>query len=183
VAGVAPEAGGCLPDHAGAGEGVGDVVQGKALYACAAAITKASSGFVTKKLAGLTKCVDKVFTCIQTKPDDAACLTKADAACAKEAAKIAAARAAVGPAIDKKCGGIDFNANVRPPRAANLDALATTLPGGDTLSTLTSYETALRLNHDCAAESLLEAIAPRAGALLPALAPSLSITTAGCTAP
>ncbi len=180
VAGVAPEAGGCLPDFTGDGEGVGDVVQGKALHACAAAITKASAGFLTKKLASLTKCVDKVFACIQTKPDDAECLTKANAACGKEAAKIAAARAKVGPAIDKKCGGIDFNVNIRPQRAANLDALATTLPGADTLSTLTSYQTALRLNHDCAAESLLRAIAPRAEALLPALAPSLPITTAGC---
>ena len=57
----------------------------------------------------------------------------------------------------------------------------TPLPGA--VSTLTSYETALRLNHDCAAESLLRAIAPRAEALVPAFAPSLSITTAGCTAP
>jgi hypothetical protein len=183
VAGVTPEVGGCLPVHEGDGEGVGDVVQGKALYACAAAITKASSSFITKKLSSLTKCVDKVFACIQTKPDDSACLTKANAACGKEAAKIAAARAKVGPAIDKKCGGIDFNTNVRPPRAANLDALASTLPGADTLSTLTSYETALRLNHDCAAEDLLRAIAPRAEGLLPALAPSLPIATAGCSAP
>ncbi len=45
--------------------------------------------------------------------------------------------------------------------------LVATLPGSDTLSTLASYETALRLNHDCAAESLLGAIAPRAGGLLP----------------
>ena len=108
------------------------------------------------------------------------CLGKADAACSKEAAKIAAERAKVGPAIDKKCGGIDFNVNLRPPRAANLDALVATLPGSDTLSTLASYETALRLNHECAAESLLGAIAPRAAGLLPALAPSLSTSTAGC---
>ena len=125
---MTPEADGCLVDHAGDGEGVGDVVQGKAIQACAAAITKTATGFIVKKLASLTKCVDKVFACIQTKPGDAPCLTKADAACGKEAAKIAAERAKVGPAIDKKCGGIDFNVNLRPPRAANLDALVATLP-------------------------------------------------------
>jgi hypothetical protein len=182
-AGVSPEADGCLPDHAGDGEGVGDVVQGKAIQACTAAITKAASGFLTKKLTSYTKCVNLVFACVQTKPGDTACLAKADASCGKETAKITAARAKVGPAIDKKCGGIDFNANLRPPRAANLDALAATLPGADTLSTLTSYETALRLSHDCAADDLLRAIAPRAAGLLPALAPSLPISTAGCTAP
>ncbi len=183
VAGLPAEADGCLPDHAGDGQGVGDVVQGKALQACAAAITKAASGFVTKKLAGLTKCVGKVFSCIQLKPNDAACLAKANAGCGKEAAKITAARAKLGLAIDKKCGGIDFDVNLRPPRAANLDALVATLPGADTLATLQSYEAALGLNHDCDAEELLRAIAPRAGALLPALAPSLPVSTAGCTAP
>jgi hypothetical protein len=73
--------------------------------------------------------------------------------------------------------------NLRPPRAANLAALVTMLPGGDTLATLTSYETALRLRHDCAAEELLQAIAPRATTLLHALAPSLPIPSAGCAAP
>ena len=84
------------------------------------------------------------------------CLTKADAACGKEAAKIAAERAKVGPAIDKKCGGIDFNVNLRPPRAANLEALVATLARlRHARRRSRSYETALRLNHDCAAESLL----------------------------
>lgn len=183
VAGVPPEADDCLPDYAGDGAGVGDPVLGKAVQQCAAVITKSASAFLTKKLASLTKCVDKVFACIQTKPGDDGCLTKANAACGKEAAKIAAQRNKVAPAIDKKCGGIDFNVNLRPPQAANLDALVATLPGANTLATLTSYQTALRLNHDCAAEALLRALAPRAEALLPAFAPSLPITTAGCAAP
>jgi hypothetical protein len=183
VAGLPPEANDCLPDHGGDGKGTGDAVVGKAIQACTSTITKATSTFLMKKLSGLTKCVDKVFACVQTKPGDAPCLAKANGSCGKEAAKIAAARAKLGPAIDKKCGGIDFNVNLRPPRAANLDALVATLPGSDTLSTLTSYETALRLNHDCAAEDLLRVIAPRAAGLLPALAPSLSISTAGCSAP
>jgi hypothetical protein len=183
IAGVAPGADGCLPDYAGGGQGVDDPVLGKAVQACAAAITKTSTAFLTKKLASLTKCVDKLFACIQTKPGDPGCLGKANAGCAKEATKIAAERAKVGPAIDKKCGGIDFNVNLRPPRAANLDALVVTLPGADTLATLTSYETALRLNHDCAAEELFRALAPRAAALLPAFAPSLPVATAGCATP
>jgi hypothetical protein len=183
IAGVTPEIGGCLPDYAGDGEDVGDPVQGKALQGCAAAITKAASGFIGKKLAGLTKCVDKVFACIQTKPGDAACLTKADQGCGKEGAKIAAARLTVGPAIDKKCGGIDFNVNLLPPRAANLAALVATLPGSDTLQNLTNYETALRLRHECAAEDLLRAIAPRAEALLETFAPSLGLPSAGCSVP
>ncbi|MBP1690394.1 MAG: hypothetical protein H6Q34_967, partial [Deltaproteobacteria bacterium] len=182
LAGVEPEADGCLPDHGGDGEGIGDAVQGKAIQQCAAAITKSASGFIVKKLASLAKCVDKVFTCIQTKPGDGPCLVKADAACGKEGAKIAAERAKVGPAIDKKCVGIDFGVNLRPPLAVNLAALVTTLPGADTLDTLTNYEAALRLRHECAAEELLRVIAPRAEVLLRALEPSL-IPSAGCAAP
>jgi hypothetical protein len=184
VAGV--EADDCLPDHGGDGDGVDDVVQGKVIPQCAAAITKSASGFIVKKLSSLATCVDKVFACIQTKPGDKACLAKADAACGKEGAKIAAEGAKVGPAIDKKCGGIDFNADLLPPRAVNLAALVTILPGADTLDTLTHYEQALRLQHDCAAKELLRAIAPRAEVLLRALAPlapSLSIPSAGCAAP
>ena len=183
VAGVTADAGTCLPDHEGNGEGVGDPVQGKAIHACSVAITKAANGFIAKKLASLTKCVDKVFACIQTKPGDAACLAKANAACGKEAAKIAAERAKLPAAVDKKCGGIDFNQNLLPPRAANLAALASTLPGSDTLDTLTHYEQALRLRHDCAADDLLNSIAPRAVPLLGAVAPSLPVPSAGCSAP
>ena len=183
VAGVAADAGACLPDHAGNGEGVGDVVQGKAIQACSVAITKAASGFIAKKLASLTKCVDKVFACIQTKPGDAACLAKANAACGKEAAKIAAERAKLPTAVDKKCGGIDFTQSLLPPRAANLAALASTLPGSDTLDTLTHYEQSLRLRHDCAADDLLSLVAPRAVPLLGAVAPSLPVPSAGCPAP
>jgi hypothetical protein len=162
---------------------VGDPVQGKVLQACTAAITKAATGFIAKKLSSLTKCVDKVFACIQTKPGDAGCLTKADQACAKEAAKIAAARAKVAPAIDKKCGGIDFTVNLLPPQAANLAALVATLPGSNTLASLASYQNALRLRHECAAEDLLRAIAPRAEALLDAYAPGLGLPSAGCSVP
>jgi hypothetical protein len=181
VAGVTAE--NCLPDHGGDGAGIGDVVQGKAIQQCAAVVTKAASGFLAKKLASLTKCVDKVVACIQTKPGDASCLAKADAACGKEAAKIAAERAKVGPAIDKKCGALDFDSGLRPPTAANLAALVNTLPGADTVDTLASYETGLRLRHECAAEDLLRVIAPRAATLLQALAPSLPLPSAACSAP
>jgi hypothetical protein len=183
VAGVGSGTNGCLTDFNGNGAGVGDPVLGKAVHACAATITKASSAFLMKKLSSLTKCLDKVFACIQTKPGDAGCLGKANAACAKEASKIVAERAKLGPAIDKKCGGIDFGVNLRPPQGANIEALVATLPGGDTLVTLTSYQTALRLNHDCAAEELFRALVPRAAALLPAFAPTLPIDTAGCATP
>jgi hypothetical protein len=173
----------CLPDYGGGGEDVGDVAQGKALAACTAAISKAASGLLTKKLASFTKCVDKVFACVQTKSGDAACLAKADAACAKEKAKIVAAGNKVGPAIDKKCAGLDFDRELLPQPGANLGALAARLRGTGALADLGSYERALRLDHECAADDLLRAIAPRAADLLPAFAPSLPITTAGCATP
>jgi len=182
-AGVGPEADGCLPDYQGDGEGIGDLTQGKAILGCTGAITKTASGFFGKKLAGLTKCVDKVFACIQTKPGDASCLAKADAACGKEDAKIVAEGAKLGSAIDKKCVAVDFTGSLRPPRGANLEALVGTLPGADTLDTLVSYETVLRLHHACVAEDIFRLIAPRAEALLQAAAPSLPFPSAGCAAP
>ena len=86
-------------------------------------------------------------------------------------------------AIEKKCGVIDFGATLRPPHGANLAALTGTLPGADTLDTLATYVSVLRREHDCAAEDLLRAIAPRAEALLRNLAPSLPIPSASCAAP
>jgi hypothetical protein len=174
------EADGCLPDYQGNGEGLGDLTQGKAFLGCAAAITKTATGFIAKKLAGLTKCVDKVFACIQTKPGDPACLAKADAACGKEGAKIGVEQAKLGPALDKKCSLVDFATSLRPPRGANLGALVGTLPGADTLDTLASFEDVLRQHHSCVAEDLLQLIAPRAGVLLQAAAPSLPLPSAGC---
>ncbi len=97
-------------DGLGAGLG-GDAAATKALLKCA--LTIAGGG--TKLGAGVAKrlqsCTDAVLACVQTKPGDAACLTKARATCAKATSALvpgAGEGAKVRAKITKACGAVPF---------------------------------------------------------------------------
>lgn len=76
----------CLENGAdGNGVGLGDAARGKAAMKCQKALTKAGAAFASKRQKGLAKCFDAVTACIQLKPDDAACMSKAQATCEKVA--------------------------------------------------------------------------------------------------
>ena len=156
----------CLEDYGGDGEGLADPKgAGKAAQACSVAIAKAGAALVGAELKGLTKCVDKLVACVQTKPRDAACRDKAGAACGKELAKIASGRAKLVPAIEKKCGALDFVLALKPPWALNLGAVAATRAGAE-VGTLGQFAAALQAQHECAAAEMLRVLAPRAEVLL-----------------
>ncbi len=166
---LSPTSNTCLPDYDGAGEHVGSVAVGKAIAKCEAAIKVAGTKFVRAKLRRLEKCVDSVFTCIQTKPNDDGCLQKADVTCAKQFEMLDAAAEKIAPAIDKKCAAdkIDYD-TLRAADAANLDALAVecALYGVASLATLDDFELCVLRQHECRVEELMRFQAPRIDELL-----------------
>jgi len=157
----------CFTDYGGDGD-LGDPGgMGKALVKCGNAITKAGGNFALAKLGNMEKCVDTVFSCIQKKPTDATCITKAQAKCGKAFSKIATARAKLGPAIDKGCAGVDVAALVAA-NGGDVGALAIDCAahGVVALATLADFEQCLQRTHDCLVEDLMFLEAPRTGQLL-----------------
>jgi cysteine-rich repeat protein len=160
----------CLPDHGGDGIGVGDPIGlGKAVDACGAAIVKAGTAFVKKRLARQAKCADALFTCVQLAPADAACLTKARARCDHAAAATAAVERALGTGITKRCNETTIAyATLRAAGAANLDALGASCDavGVPVLESLADYQQCVLRSEACGVATLLELQAPRVAELL-----------------
>ena len=157
----------CFTDYGGDGD-LGDPgVLGKDLVKCGGAVAKAGAKFVLAKLGNLEKCVDGVFTCIQKKPDDEKCLTKARVKCDKAFTKIAAARDRFSQTITAKCAVPPFGA-VAAGDGGNVTALGPDCSayGVAPIATLADYESCLAHTHDCLTEDLLFLEAPRAAELL-----------------
>src|SRR6185295_14549215 len=68
-AGVSLGSASCLSDHGDAGAAGDPRTVGKAVDKCQEGIKKAGEKFAAGKLRSLAKCVDALFTCVQTKPD------------------------------------------------------------------------------------------------------------------
>lgn len=177
AAGVSLAAITCFVDHLGSGGPAGNADLGKTLERCAAAIKKAGRTFTAAKLRGLSSCVQRVFTCVQRKQEDPACIDKAATACTKALAKVEVAKTKLAPAVDKRCAGtvVAFT-TLRDDSGANLDALAGECAafGVSPVSTLAAYESCVLAQHACRAEDLLRFQAPRAAELLAAAGQSLS---------
>jgi hypothetical protein len=173
----------CLDDLGDKGA-VGDPkTEGKPVDKCQAAIKKAAIKFAVARLKSLEKCVDGVFTCVQTKPDlsdpsgQSPCLTldKAREGCRKEFGKIDAAAITLLGGLQAKCGLVDYSL-LASENGANLDALAGECAsfGVATLGDLTAYGNCLLRQHACRVEEALRFEAPRADELLDMLTdPSL----------
>lgn len=142
---------------------------GKAVAACGGTLTKAGRSFAAAVAKGLGGCLDKVFTCLQTKPGDAKCVGKATAACDAAVAKLTAAGAKLRGAADKKCAdtGLLPFATLATAAALNLDALADdcTALGFGSLASLDDYVACLRRQHECAAADVLRSTLPRTAEL------------------
>lgn len=145
---------------------------GKAVAACGGTLTKAGRAFAGAVSKGIGGCLDKVFTCLQTKPGDAKCVGKATAACDAAVAKLATAAAKLRGAADKRCAdaGLLPFATLATAAALNLDALADDCAalGVGPLASLDDYVTCLRRQHECAAADVLRATLPRTSELVDA---------------
>ncbi|MEO6027268.1 MAG: hypothetical protein ABIR79_10425 [Candidatus Binatia bacterium] len=94
----------CSARADGGGVGVGDPARAKAASKCQKAVTKAGAGFVAKKQKLLQGCVAGVQHCLQVKPQDAGCITKAAAKCGAATAKIGPLETKLVAAVQKACG-------------------------------------------------------------------------------
>ncbi len=98
----------CAPaaDGTGAGSG-GDAAARKTLGKCAAAAATVGAKLSALVAKQLQSCTDAVLACLQTKPGDAGCLTKARTTCGKAATALAQGgkvRQKARLAIAKTCG-------------------------------------------------------------------------------
>jgi hypothetical protein len=158
----------CAAPANGAGAGVGGGA-GKAVDKCAKAIRKAGDKITSTRLKQLGACQKAVADCVQLKPGDAPCLTKATAKCTKARGVLPGAEAKLTAAITKACSD---------PTVATANLLATTGLGfeGETdacegrglagVATVADVAECVRRQHTCAADRVLGAAVPRARELL-----------------
>jgi hypothetical protein len=160
----------CLPGSGGTGADVDlEGTAGKALAKCGKTVTKTATTFVRAELGAFARCALRSFPCTQSKQNDPTCAAKADRACAKALAAIAARRSAVAPAVRKTCGDPPLAYDLlRAPTGANLDALGTecSAAGVTELGTLAAYESCLVQQHACRIATLVGLAVPRLAELV-----------------
>ena len=160
----------CAPRADGSALTLSDpATNGKALAGCAQALSQAGSKLAKARVQRLQACLASVFACVQLKPDDAACLTKAAVSCGKQLTAADSAEAAFAAAVRKRCAvpaldgdalfavtGLGFDAE----RAGCADLGVTPLDSLDAIVSCVARQ------HRCRAEQLVGLQIPRAPELL-----------------
>lgn len=162
------EADACVTDFGGMGFGAGDpTLVGSPIVQCAKTLSRAARTLASVRLKRTAKCIESVLACVQIRPDDAGCFTKATVRCGGEAGKIVAAEAKSAIATNKRCAAIAFPtlASAVGLNWAALDSTCTAL-GVGAVSSLETYQECLRRAHACRAATILARVAPRAGEML-----------------
>ena len=163
----------CPAPADGGGAALGDPkTLGKAAIKCQKALGKSGTKLAAAKLKRLQACAQAGFACVQQKPGDAACLTKASGKCGKALAGLTADRAKLAAALGKACG---------PPALEATDLLGVAGLGFDaeagpcadrgvaTLASVTDVAACVAATAACRADALFGAESPRAGELLAGL--------------
>ena len=142
---------------------------GKAALKCQKAVGKAGTKLTAAKLKRLSACAQAAFACLQSKPGDDACVTKAGAKCGKTLAAVAADRAKAVATITKACA---------PPGLEDADLLGASglgfafeeepcaERGVAMVASVADVAACVAANHECRADALFAAESPRAAELL-----------------
>jgi hypothetical protein len=141
-----------------------DTDTAKAVVGCQKAIDKAAKTYGTAVVAGIQKCIEGVFTCVQLKTNDPVCEIKATGACDKQFLKIEQAAVKLRATIGKKCSAADVPyATLRLPEALATDTLAPAcVPlGVASLDSLESYIECVYRMAQCGASDIVRGAAPR----------------------
>lgn len=141
-----------------------DTGTAKAVVGCQKAVDKAARTYGTAVVAGLQKCIEGIFTCVQLKTNDPICEIKATAACDKQFLKIEQAAVKMRATIGKKCSAADVPyATLRLPEALATDTLAPAcVPlGVASLDSLESYVECVYRMAQCGASDIVRGAAPR----------------------
>ncbi len=146
-----------------------DPTVGKPLLKCAKALAKGGAATAAAHQKALQKCVGAVFACVQQKPGDGACTTKATATCDKEIGKLAAKDAKATTTILKSCA-VPALALGDLTTAAGLgfenESDACAKRGVSSLTTPGDVAACVVAEHACRAENLAGGQYPRAVELL-----------------
>ncbi len=140
----------------------------KALRKCDGAIQKATA----KLLAGRTKaaqaCGAAVFSCVQAKPGDQACVAKSAATCSKAIAALPKLQASFTSAIAKSCGAPLVPADLLASEGLGVAGLAASCArlGFPSLTSVADVSACLERQLACRADQLSESTTPRLGELL-----------------
>jgi hypothetical protein len=145
-----------------------DLTVAKAATKCQTSVAKGALALVNASLKGRAACIAGLMKCVQTKPGDAACLTKASGKCDGYEAKLDAAAAKLGATLGSACAGsIDFVNHVRSASGLGYDVhAAACATAGTPLGSLGDVAACIVNQHECQSDQLLGAEAPRAGELL-----------------
>ncbi len=126
---------------------------------CGKTVTKASQRLLSALEKTLGGCAQKVFTCVQSKPDALECIAKATKGCDKGAAKVDAALGKFQGAIAKRCGTVDIGV-LRDATGLNLHAQGTRCASAD--GTVGAYADCLAEQVQCASAGLVRGRIARA---------------------
>lgn len=162
----------CAPLANGTGVGIGDVTRGKAILKCHKAIEKAGLAFSNKRLKRAYACVLPAFACVQTKPGNAACLTKANANCDKQAPGAIAEQAKLVALIQKGCNDAlisDADRDAANGLGFMAEEAACEDEGTPTNETIGGLANCIASQHVCHTNRTLSAVVPRARQLLVAM--------------
>jgi hypothetical protein len=158
----------CLGNRAGAGAHLPATAR-KPLLACGRAAVRGFAKIADAELRQRAACAGAAFACVQLKPGETACLTKAKVACAARRTAAGATRSTVIAALMRACGDppLPF-ATVAGESGLGLAAMAGACGahGVGTLASIGDYATCVARQHACTAADATESEAPRAGDLL-----------------
>ncbi len=142
----------------------------KPLRKCDTTLQKAAAKLLAGRNAGAQRCAAAVFACVQEKPGQAACLTKAAKTCGAGTAKTTGLDAAFVTAVTKACGPPLAMANLLAPAGLAAETLLTPCArlAVPTLDTPTSLATCIAHQLACRAQQLVETTTPRLKELLKA---------------
>jgi len=175
----------CTAPANGAFAGLGDASAAKGVLKCQKTIEKVGAAFLAKKLGRLDKCVDLALACVQLKNGDSTCIDKARSKCGEKLlVGIAADEAKLTSAIEKACDDSSGKGvSIADARAlTGLGFSAEEVPcGAGTFTSFSDIAACEAARHECGAERVLVAAAPRAGEMLKALGFDL-VSTFPCVA-
>ena len=159
----------CLPSGADGAGGAVAAARAKAIRKCDVAIQKATSKLLAGRRKAGDACGAAVFTCVQTKPGDASCVSKAGAKCTKSLATLTALETDFAATVGEACGATSVEpADLLATEGVGAAALtercaALGVPG---LATAADFAACVERQVACRADQLLESATPRLAELL-----------------
>jgi hypothetical protein len=152
----------------GLAQGLPDPARARALDKCHILLSRTGTKVAVKQLKSLAICTNGIFKCLETKPDDARCLTQARERCEEQLRAHAAAAASLVDTVVRKCGSDSSVDDLLTSAGLDVESLRTECQDrfGIGLTTLADVGNCLARQHACEVERLLAVTTPRAASLL-----------------